>query len=141
MLFLQRDGPLLIKFLSMGKTIQMIALLCSDMGAKPNLVVAPTVAIMQWRNEIEQHSEGMSVLVWHGAARETDTKELTKYDVVLTTYAVLESCFRKQHSGFKRKGKIVKEKSAMHQIKWHRVIVGFSRSTLSSCEPSTRISA
>lgn len=42
---------------------------------------------------------------------------------VLTSYAVLESCFRKEHSGFKRKGKIVKEKSPMHAIEWHRVIV------------------
>ncbi len=37
---------------------------------------------MQWKNEIEAHSEGLSVLVWHGASRETDTKELKKFDVV-----------------------------------------------------------
>lgn len=42
---------------------------------------------------------------------------------VLTTYAVLESCFRKQQSGFKRKGLIVKESSPLHQIKWNRIIV------------------
>lgn len=62
---------------------------------------------MQWRNEIEAHTDGMKVLVWHGASRESSTKELKKYDVVcqpnssifgirlkfcqvLTTYAVLE---------------------------------------------------
>ena len=85
---------------SMGKTIQMISLLVSDHGAKPNLVVAcvhlsvlslmsiwmtccrPTVAIMQWKNEIAAHSEGMDVLVWHGAARENNVKTLKKYDVV-----------------------------------------------------------
>ena len=83
----------------------------------------PTVAIMQWKNEIEAHSEGISVLVWHGGARENDAKILKKYDVVLTTYAVLESCFRKQQSGFKRKGLIVKEKSVLHTIHWNRVIV------------------
>ncbi|KAL4241494.1 SNF2/RAD54 helicase family protein [Abortiporus biennis] len=117
------SGGLLADEMGMGKTIQMIALLCSDAGAKPNLVVAPTVAIMQWRNEIEAHSDGLDVLVWHGASRATDMKTLNKYDVVLTTYAVLESCFRKQHSGFKRKGMIVKEKSVMHQIEWNRVIL------------------
>ena len=37
---------------------------------------------MQWRNEIEAHSTGMDVLVWHGAARENDIKILRKYDVV-----------------------------------------------------------
>ncbi|KAK7689056.1 hypothetical protein QCA50_007747 [Cerrena zonata] len=116
-------GGLLADEMGMGKTIQMIALLCSDKGAKPNLVVAPTVAVMQWRNEIEAHSTGMDVLVWHGASRESNIKELKKYDVILTTYAVLESSFRKQQSGFKRKGMIVKEKSIPHQIKWNRIIL------------------
>ena len=44
---------------------------------------------------------------------------------VLTSYAVLESCFRKEHSGFKRKGKIIKEKSPLHAIEWNRIIVSF----------------
>ena len=126
----------------MGKTIQMIALVVSG-SAKPNLVVAcvfvfisslrysdtcghlysPTVAIMQWRNEIDAHTSGMDVLVWHGASRMTDPKELKKYDVVLTTYAVLESCFRKQQTGFKRKGTIIKEKSPLHAVEWERIVV------------------
>ena len=78
---------------------------------------------MQWRNEIAAHTDDMKVLVWHGSGRESDTKQLIKYDVVLTTYAVLESCFRKQHSGFKRKGQIIKENSPLHAIEWNRVIV------------------
>lgn len=46
----------------------------------------PTVAIMQWRNEIQAHTtDGMKVLVWHGSNRENNVKELSKYDVVLTT--------------------------------------------------------
>ncbi|KAL9712440.1 DNA repair protein rad16 [Leucoagaricus gongylophorus] len=106
----------------MGKTIQIIALLVSDQR-RPNLVVAPTVAIMQWRNEIEAHSEGLKVLIWHGTSRESSTKELKKYDVVLTTYAVLESCFRKQETGFKRKGAMIKEESPVHQMRWNRIIL------------------
>ena len=94
---------------------------CHSTGA--HLRNRPTVAIMQWRNEIEAHSVGLDVLVWHGSTRETDVKSLKKHDVILTTYAVLESCFRKQQSGFKRKGMIVKEKSALHAIHWNRVIV------------------
>ncbi|KAI0341445.1 hypothetical protein BDW22DRAFT_1358999 [Trametopsis cervina] len=116
-------GGMLADEMGMGKTIQMIALLITDKGMKPNLVVAPTVAVMQWRNEIEARAEGLDVLVWHGASRDSDVKNLKKYDVVITTYAVLESCFRKQQSGFKRKGVIVKEKSAMHQLKWNRIIL------------------
>lgn len=44
----------------------------------------------------------------------------------------MESCFRKQHSGFKRKGLIVKEKSALHAMEWRRIIVS---SGLSSSLP------
>jgi hypothetical protein len=46
---------------------------------------------------------------------------------VLTTYAILESCFRKQQSGFKRKGMIIKEQSPMHQIRWSRIVVSSVR--------------
>ncbi|KAI0662868.1 SNF2 family N-terminal domain-containing protein [Cubamyces menziesii] len=118
------SGGMLADEMGMGKTIQMISLMVSDYGARPNLVIAPTVAIMQWRNEIELHTDNLlKTLVWHGASRESSVKELKKYDVVLTSYAVVESCFRKQHSGFKRKGKIVKEKSPLHAIEWNRVIL------------------
>ncbi|KAI0069235.1 hypothetical protein BV25DRAFT_1896248 [Artomyces pyxidatus] len=115
-------GGLLADEMGMGKTIQMIALMVSG-SAKPNLVIAPTVAIMQWRNEIDAHTESMQVLVWHGNTRINDPKELQKYDVVLTTYAVLESCFRKQQSGFKRKGAIIKEKSPLHAVEWNRIVL------------------
>ncbi|KAI6128357.1 SNF2 family N-terminal domain-containing protein, partial [Pisolithus croceorrhizus] len=74
----------------MGHTIQMISLSVSDVK-RPNLVIGPTVVLMQWRNEIHAHMENII----------GDYNELKKYDV---------SCFRKQQSGFKRKGLIIKEK-------------------------------
>ncbi|KAI5122131.1 hypothetical protein M0805_000779 [Coniferiporia weirii] len=115
-------GGMLADEMGMGKTIQTLALLVTD-GRKPNLIVAPTVAIMQWRNEIEAYTDGFKIAIWHGASREANIKELQKFDVVLTTYAVLESAFRKQQSGFKRRGKIIKEKSPVHQIQWNRIIL------------------
>ena len=101
----------------------------------------PTVAVVQWRNELAAHTDGVKVVVWHGAARKTNHKELEKFDVVsslsrppqlypdflsmqvITTYAVLESCFRKQQQGFKRQGNIIKEKSPLHTINWNRIVV------------------
>ncbi|KAG6375020.1 hypothetical protein JVT61DRAFT_3799 [Boletus reticuloceps] len=115
-------GGLLAVSICLTITIQMISLFVSDLK-RPNLVIAPTVAIMQWRNEINAHTEGMNVLVWHGASRIVNPKELKRYDVVLTSYAVVESCFRKQESGFKRKGHIVKEASPLHRIKWNRIVL------------------
>jgi DNA repair protein RAD16 len=102
---------------------------------------SPTVALMQWKHEIESHAEGLKVLVWHGGNRNTNTKEITKYDVVLSTYAVLESCFRKQQYGFKRKGQIVKEASPLHKIQWHRAIVSPTTQPISgsnSCSGTAR---
>ncbi|ODQ64471.1 hypothetical protein NADFUDRAFT_26816 [Nadsonia fulvescens var. elongata DSM 6958] len=117
-------GGILADEMGMGKTIQTIALLMSNRQAKPNLVIAPTVAIMQWKSEIEQHTEGaLKVTIFHGANRASKANDLAKYDVILTTYAVLESVFRKERSGFRRKDGIVKEKSPLHNLLFHRVIL------------------
>ncbi|TKY84842.1 hypothetical protein EX895_005922 [Sporisorium graminicola] len=116
-------GGMLADEMGMGKTIQMISLMLSD-RKKPCLVVAPTVAIMQWRNEIQQYTEPkLKVLMWHGPNRTQNLKELKAADVVLTSYAVLESSFRKQESGFRRKNEILKEKSALHAVHWRRIIL------------------
>ncbi|CAH7674033.1 adenosinetriphosphatase [Phakopsora pachyrhizi] len=119
-------GGVLADEMGMGKTIQTIALILSDRVKgenKQSLVIAPTVAIMQWRNEIEKFTNGLKVLVWHGSNRSSDEKQIKSFDVVLTSYNVLESAFRRQHSGFKRKGETLKEPSIIHQIHWHRMIL------------------
>lgn len=72
----------------MGKTIQTISLILSDWSPqdrKHTLVLAPTVAIMQWRNEIAKFTEGMKVYVYHGQDRIKSVAELSKYDIVLTS--------------------------------------------------------
>ena len=45
------------------------------------MVVAPVVALMQWKHEIETHAEGFTVCLWHGQGR-MKADELKKYDVV-----------------------------------------------------------
>lgn len=108
----------------MGKTIQTLALIMHDVDAKPNLVVAPTVALMQWKSEIEKYcGNALSVYIYHGANRTDDHKVLKKHNVVLTTYSVLESVYRKQQTGFKRKDGRHFEESALHKVKYHRVIL------------------
>lgn len=42
---------------------------------------------------------------------------------VLDSLSFVPSCFRKEHSGFKRKDKIIKEASPLHQVHWNRVIL------------------
>jgi DNA repair protein RAD16 len=79
-------GGILADEMGMGKTIQTIALLLAEPRGKPNLVVAPTVALMQWKSEIETHTNnGLSVCLFYGLHRSVTAKQLKEYDVVLTT--------------------------------------------------------
>ncbi|KAF3904061.1 hypothetical protein ABW20_dc0106560 [Dactylellina cionopaga] len=119
------NGGILADEMGMGKTIQTIALLMEMPRPKrPTLVVAPTVALIQWRNEIEKHTNNaLKVLIFHGQSKENKAAAISKYDVVLTTYGSLESVFRKQTSGFKRKAGIYKEDSVLHSINWYRVVL------------------
>ncbi|WWC93088.1 uncharacterized protein L201_008053 [Kwoniella dendrophila CBS 6074] len=122
----QEEGPwkggMLADEMGMGKTIQTIALLLSEPRRKPSLVVAPVVALMQWKHEIETHAEGFTVCLWHGQGR-MKAAELKKYDVVLSSYGTLEAAFRRQQRGFKRGNNFIKEKSPMHEFEWYRVIL------------------
>lgn len=118
------NGGVLADEMGMGKTIQTIALVMNDRSKKPSLVVAPTVALMQWKNEIEQHTNGaLSTYIYHGASRTINIHDLKDIDVILTTYSVLESVFRKQNYGFRRKNGLVKEKSLLHNIDFYRAIL------------------
>lgn len=118
-------GGVLADEMGMGKTIQTIALFMSDRNKRPNLVVGPTVALMQWKHEIETHTkDGMlKVLLFHGANRASTAKELEEYDVILTSYSVLESVFRKERYGFKRVNGLVKQKSPLHAVNFYRVVL------------------
>ena len=105
-------GGILADEMGMGKTIQAIALLLAarqrdlnELGDRrpeearraPTLVVTPTSAMGQWADEIEAFTNGsLSVLLYYGADRKALTGEdLRGYDVVLTTYQVMEQEYRK----------------------------------------------
>lgn len=61
------------------------------------LVVCPLVAVIQWGQEIARFTEpgSVKVVVYHGGKRTSDPGELAAADVVLTTYSIVESEFRK----------------------------------------------
>ncbi|KAF6008949.1 hypothetical protein HII12_003838 [Brettanomyces bruxellensis] len=118
------NGGILADEMGMGKTIEMISLMMWDRSKTPNLVVAPTVALMQWKSEIENHAGGaLKVYLYHGANRAKSLQELQDYDVILTSYAVVESGYRKEKYGFKRHGRRVKERSLIHQKQFYRVVL------------------
>jgi DNA repair protein RAD16 len=61
------------------------------------------IALTQWKSEIEKFCErnALSICTYHGSDRVKNTPRAlltTMYDIVLTTYQVLEADFRKMVS-------------------------------------------
>ncbi|KQK10005.2 hypothetical protein BRADI_2g51727v3 [Brachypodium distachyon] len=71
---------------------------------RPNagtLVVCPTSVLRQWAEELRSKvtsKANLSFLIYHGSNRTKDPNELTKYDVVLTTYSIVSMEVPKQSS-------------------------------------------
>lgn len=64
-----------------------------DMVRCGTLIVLPTVAIRQWQTEIARFTKegSLTVKVYHGSDRNTSAIDLTKTDVVLTSYKVTQT--------------------------------------------------
>jgi DNA repair protein RAD16 len=62
------NGGILADEMGMGKTIQMISLLVSKRDITPTLIICPTVAILQWMQEIKTRTteNTLKVLLFHG---------------------------------------------------------------------------
>lgn len=102
-------GGLLADDMGLGKTLQSVSLLITNRKpekdgpgwkkhfeglAKTTLVVAPLALIRQWEAEIKdkvEKSHGLKVLVHHGPQRTKDFKQMSLYDVVVTTFQILVS--------------------------------------------------
>merc|ERR1712129_508275 len=60
-----------------------------------NLVVCPLIALYQWKSEIEKFTSlKLKVCIYHGPNRHMTSQELCSYDIVLTTYNVIEAEYR-----------------------------------------------
>lgn len=130
-------GGLLGDEMGMGKTIQAVTLIMSDFPAKqPTLVLMPPVALMQWQQEIADYTDGtLKTFVFHGTnpkSKHITAKELKGFDVILMSYNSLESMYRHQEEGFKRKDGLHREESAVHKIAYHRVILDEAHSIKAS---------
>lgn len=91
-------GGILADEMGLGKTVQTLAFLQNLSEArsskdkkspKPALIVAPTSVITNWFYEIKRFVPEMSVLLLHGPARKAHFVDISKYDLVITSYALL----------------------------------------------------
>lgn len=79
----------------------------TDPKIKTTLIVAPVALLKQWEREIETRvkpEHKLSVLLYHGVAKRANMKfkDLSKYDIVLTTYGLLSREY-KEHFGVESK--------------------------------------
>lgn len=89
-------GACLADDMGLGKTLQTIALWLHErdhLGVEqPALVICPTSVVGNWRHEINRFAPALRVMAHHGPDRLRDeafVSEVTTYDVVLTSYALL----------------------------------------------------
>lgn len=128
-------GGILADDQGFGKTISTIALMLTNRppmenGKFPawgNLIVVPASILYQWAAEIEDHIDAEyrpKVLVYHGANRPRDPYVLVKYDVVLTSYAMLTQEYPKvlERETQDTRAKL-RAKGPLFQLKWFRIIL------------------
>ncbi|PYH75607.1 hypothetical protein BO82DRAFT_409800 [Aspergillus uvarum CBS 121591] len=117
-----RHGGILADDMGLGKTVQTLALIASRQSShqdrRTTLVVAPAGLISQWKREIERllpaDPRGARVRVHSGPARQTRFSDLSRYQIVLTTYNTLVAEFRRGHPESPLLGRA---------SKWHRVVL------------------
>lgn len=98
-------GGILADDMGLGKTVQIISLILQNqaknndsLNDKTTLIVCPASLINQWCSEIENKTEKLTVLPYHGTKRPKETEIIHKYDVVVTSYQTLSSEFDKKTS-------------------------------------------
>ncbi|KAF1326725.1 Atp-dependent helicase, partial [Globisporangium splendens] len=141
-------GGILADEMGMGKTIQAISVILENVRENANanasaaagggkkqkqkgtsgelvrggtLVVCPLVAVMQWKTEIERFVERdhLSIYIHHGAKRTELPSKIASYDIVLTTYSIIESEIRKTLGGEKVPCKYCKKKYLPDKLVLH----------------------
>ncbi|PKA47780.1 Putative SWI/SNF-related matrix-associated actin-dependent regulator [Apostasia shenzhenica] len=134
-------GGILADAMGLGKTVMTIALILSNPSRRPyndrdmdietwegsgrrlnransvvtggTLIVCPMALLGQWKDELAAHSKSgsISVFVHYGGEKSNNPAEISKHDVVLTTYGVLSSAYKS------------KEISIFYTITWLRVVL------------------
>jgi len=84
-------GGILADDMGLGKTLQALGLICMELEQnpdQPNLVIAPTTLLFNWKNEIQKFAPELDYFIHHGQ-RYDRSDELVNHQVVLTSYGIV----------------------------------------------------
>ncbi|SKC94695.1 DEAD/DEAH box helicase [Paraburkholderia hospita] len=90
--------------MGLGKTVQTLAHILAEKEAgrldRPALIVVPTTLMHNWTEEARRFAPDLRVLDLHGPQRHERFDEIGRYDLILTTYALLwrDQAVLAQHS-------------------------------------------
>ncbi|CCG83604.1 putative SWI/SNF family DNA-dependent ATPase Ris1 [Taphrina deformans PYCC 5710] len=126
-------GGILADAMGLGKTIQAIAIMLSrpseDKLCKSTLVVAPVALLRQWEREIRTMTfPSPSIYIHHGPKKFLKSSEVTKFDVVLTSFNTIgyeEAAQTRYDENLAKLSTDAGELPAcpMLNTKWYRVIL------------------
>ncbi|MCJ1471859.1 hypothetical protein MMC13_000500 [Lambiella insularis] len=146
----QLKGGILAEEMGLGKTVEVIALICSHRRGGPSnavfdseanlrssaatLIIAPPSILQQWKSEIQNHAPGLKVMIYEGihsfdkhADDEEMLQQLLEQDVVLTTYHILGKEIHYSSATPERKmrhgKKYERRQSPLVRIDWWRVVL------------------
>lgn len=129
------QGGILADVMGLGKTLSILALIAEtreasrrfrreepssldgdiERNAKGTLIVCPKSVLSNWQEQIKIHTaQGeVKVYTYHGTNRMQDVYELSKCDIVLTSYDTAGAEFRDG----------VQKKRALRSINWFRIVL------------------
>jgi superfamily II DNA or RNA helicase len=82
-------GGILADEMGLGKTVQVLAHLRAVKRSSPCLVVCPSSLVFNWVAEAAKFTPSLRVLALHGAERRGFFADISSYDLVITSYALL----------------------------------------------------
>ncbi|KAF8633364.1 hypothetical protein AX17_004535 [Amanita inopinata Kibby_2008] len=119
--------------MGLGKTLTMLALIIATRSDIPpdysrtTLIVSPLSVLSNWEKQIEDHCapDALKYIVYYGANRSLTSQELTKYDVVITTYQTVSGEYsedaRNEFPATNKKRK--KSGKTLFDVQWKRIIL------------------
>lgn len=97
-------GGMLCDAMGLGKTLQILALISMRPTRRKTLVVCPASLVSHWISQARQLCR-LKAMAYHGSDRDTTGN----VDIVVTTYGILSSEFKKSSAGSKRKRGLLRD--------------------------------